>query len=197
MRRFANQEATPWLGAEAQVYPSLGQRRLVPLRGLVSGGMLLCAGFGIGRLGARAGLKREHGQEGDQLVDIKPVTPDERRRIMEQRRKEDRLAGSGMDDGMGVVTVLAAFGLGLVAGVAATLLTTPESGPSVRNRIKRGMDTARKEFDEAVEEAKQDWSVVGDGISDSVKRTASRVKQAAEAAKEAMATNDFADRSIQ
>lgn len=197
MRRLANQEETPWLGAEAQVYPRMGQRRLVPLRGLVSGGMLLFAGFGIGRLGARDGLKRKHGHEGERLVDIKPVTPDERSRIMEQRREEDRRAGSGMDDGMGVGTVLAAFGLGLVAGVAATLLTTPESGASVRNRIKRGMDTARKEFDEAVEEAKQDWSAVGDGISDSVKRTASRVKQAAEAAREAMATNGFADRRIQ
>ena len=112
---------------------------------------------------------------------------------MEQRREENRRVGSGVDDGVGVVTLLASFGLGLMVGVAATLLTTPESGVSVRNRIKRGMDTARKEFDETVAEAKQDWSAVGDDISDSLKRTASRVKQAAEVTKEALTSCDGPD----
>jgi hypothetical protein len=55
------------------------------------------------------------------------------------------------------------------------------------------METARKEFDETVGEVKQDWSAVGDEICDSVKRTASRVKQAAEITKDALTDGDAAD----
>lgn len=193
MHRFDDQEETPWLGGEAQVYPRMSQWRPVALKRLLSGGMLLLAGVGIGRLGTRDGLKREQGHEGERIVDIKLATPDERSRIMEQRREEDRRAGSRMDDGVGVVTLLASFGVGVMVGVAATLLTTPESGASVRNRIKRGVDTARKEFDETVEEAKLDWSAVGDEICDSAKRTASRVKQAAEVTKDALTSCEEPD----
>lgn len=112
---------------------------------------------------------------------------------MGQQREMDRSAQGGAGDESGAGIVLAAFGLGLLTGVVAALLTTPESGPSVRNRLKRGMDTAKKEFDETVGEAKQDWSAVGDGIYDSVKRTASRVKQAADVTKEAMTDRHAAD----
>ena len=115
---------------------------------------------------------------------------------MGRRRDEDRPAGSGTVDELGVVTILAAFGLGLMAGAVATLLTTPESGATVRNRVKRGVDTARKEFDETMGEVKEDWSAVGDEIYDSVKRTASRVKQAAEVTKDALAEGNGADAQV-
>ena len=91
-------------------------------------------------------------------------------------------------DAIGMGTILAAFGLGLLAGTVATLLTTPESGSAVRNRLRRGVETAKKEIDDVVEEAKQDWTTVGGDLSDAVKRTASRVKKAAEVTKGALAS---------
>jgi len=83
-----------------------------------------------------------------------------------------------------------------MAGALTTLLTTPESGTSVRGRLRRGVDAARKEFDGTVGEVKQDWSAVGDEIYGSVKRTASRVKQAAEVTKEAMTDANGTDASV-
>lgn len=91
---------------------------------------------------------------------------------------------------MGVGTMLAAFGFGLLVGAVATLLTTPESGVSVRNRLKKGMETAKNELDEVVGGAKEDWSTVGGDVREAVKRTASRVKEAAEITKEALASGD-------
>jgi gas vesicle protein len=109
---------------------------------------------------------------------------------MEQERTNDRLGRDGGVDAVGVGTILAAFGIGLLAGAVATLLTTPESGASVRNRLKRGMETAKNELDEVVGEAKEDWDTVGSEVREAVKRTASRVKEAAEVTKEALASGD-------
>jgi gas vesicle protein len=193
MRHIENREDARWLGGEAHVHPIMGGPKPAPLARWLSGGVLVLAGIGLDRLAAFESLRPGDATPRNQIGDSGSHQPSERSGNMEQRREEDRRVGSGMDDGTGVVTVLAAFGLGLVAGVAATLLTTPESGASVRNRIKRGMDTARKEFDETVEEAKLDWSAVGDEICDSVKRTASRVKQAAEVTKGALTSCDEPD----
>jgi gas vesicle protein len=192
VRRFENQEETPRLGGEAQVYPRMGERRPVALERLLSGSMLLLAGFGIGRLDTRDWLSREHGHEGEGTPDIL-ATPGERSRIMELRRKEDSWLGGRMDNGVGVVTLLASCGFGFMVGEAATLLTTPESGVLVRNRIKRGINRAKKKIDKTVAEAKQDWSAVGDDISDSLKRTASRAKRAAEVTREALTSCDEPD----
>lgn len=199
MYRVESEEEVQWLGGEAHVQPYMGGPKPASLKGLVSGGMLLLAGMGIGRLMAVGGLKPEHGpQRGQrgQMGDVGARMPNERSGIMGQRQAEERYAEDRGVDGVGVVTILAAFGIGLVAGAVTTLLTTPESGTSVRNRLQRGIDTARKEFDEVVGEAKKDWTTVGDEISDSVKRTASRVKQAAEVTKDALTTNDASDRRI-
>ncbi len=115
---------------------------------------------------------------------------------MEEERMNERRARDGEIEAMGVGTILAAFGLGLLAGAAFTLLTTPESGASVRNRLKRGMDTAREELDEIVGESKEDWNAVSEDVRKAVKRTATRVKQAAEVTKEALAKNESSVRSL-
>jgi len=91
---------------------------------------------------------------------------------------------------------LVAFGLGLLAGAAVTLLTTPESGTSIRNRLKRGKETAEKELDEVVREAKEEWTEVSGDVCDAVKRTASRVKRAAELTREALASSDASIRRV-
>ena len=114
---------------------------------------------------------------------------------MEQERMNDRSGRDGGVDAMGVGTILAAFGFGILAGAVAALLSTPESGASVRNRLKRGLDTAKNELDEVVGGAKKDWDTVGGGVGDAVKRTASRVKQAAEVTREALVKNDATTRS--
>lgn len=196
MRGEPDREEAQWLGGEAQVYPRMGERKPASLKHVLSGGMLLLAGMGIGRLAGIGSETRDHGRQQDHRHDVETHGPSERSGTMEQQREMDRSGGGGAVDGLGVVTILAAFGLGLMAGAVTALLTTPESGTSVRNRLKRGMDTARKEFDETVGEAKQDWSAVGDEICDSVKRTASRVKQAAEVTRDALTEVDGADDSV-
>ena len=185
-----------WLGGEAQVYPHIGERKPASWTRLISGAMLLLAGMGIGRLAAIGGGTPGHARQEDGVGDRETCAPTERSETMERRRDEDRPTGSGAVDELGVVTILAAFGLGLMAGAVTALLTTPESGTAVRNRLKRGVDTARREFDETMGEVKQDWSTVGDEICDSVKRTASRVKQAAEVTKDALADGNDADASV-
>ena len=106
---------------------------------------------------------------------------------MEQIRGDEREARYGDAGAMGAGTVLAAFGLGLLAGALAMLLTTPESGESVRRRVKRGLETARHELDGIVEESKDSWSRVRDDAQEAVKRTTKRIKEAAKVTKEAVA----------
>jgi len=185
-----------WLGGEAQVYPHVEKGTSASLIRLISGGILLLAGMGIGRVTRIGSGTHKQAQKPDEVGDVKPRAPMERSGTMERRRDEARSAGSGGVDELGVVTIVAAFGLGLMAGAVTTLLTTPESGTSVRNRLKRGVDTARKEFDETVGEVKEDWSEVGDEIYDSVKRTASRVKHAAEVTKDALTDGNGAEAPV-
>ena len=185
-----NWEETQWLGGEAQVYPGLGSPKPTLLKRLLSGVMLLVAGVGIGRLAMTDGKSQGDMRQEENAAQRERHTPTERSEAMERRRDEDEGARRGSVDELGVVTIVAAFGLGLVAGAVTALLTTPESGASVRNRVKRGVDTAKREFDETVDEVKEEWSTVGDEIYDSVKRTASRVKHAAEVTKEALSDGD-------
>ena len=183
-----DQDEVRWLGGEAQVYPRVGERKPTWQNRLMAGSLCVLAGIGIGRLGSTGGARREQqgqqGQQPDRTVDA--GIRREGRGNMEQGREEEKSSGDGRVDDLAVVTILAALGLGLVVGVAAALVAAPESGTAVRSRLKRGMDTAKKEFDETVGEMKEDWSAVGSEICDSVKRTASRVKQAAEVTKDAL-----------
>jgi gas vesicle protein len=115
---------------------------------------------------------------------------------MDEERMDERRGRDGEVEAMGVGTILAAFGLGLLAGAAVTLLTTPESGAAVRNRLKRGMETAEQELDEIAGEIKEGLNAVDNDVREAVKRTATRVKQAAEVTKEALAKNETSVRSV-
>ena len=106
---------------------------------------------------------------------------------MEQIRVDERQARYDEGGAMGAGAVLAAFGLGLLAGALTTLLMTPEPGESVRRRVRRGLETARHELDGIVEETKDSWSRVRDDAQDAVKRTTTRIKEAAKVTKEAVA----------
>jgi len=106
---------------------------------------------------------------------------------MEQVRADERRVCDHEVGGMGTGAILAAFGFGLLAGAVATLLTTPESGASIRRRVKRGVETAKHELDEVVGETKESWSRVRDDAQDAAKRTATKIKEAAKVTKDAMA----------
>jgi gas vesicle protein len=88
---------------------------------------------------------------------------------------------------MGPASVLTAFGLGLLAGAVVTLLTTPESGTSVRTRLKRGAEAAKRELGGIAGETRESWDRVRDDTEEAVKRTATRIKEAARVTKEALA----------
>lgn len=85
---------------------------------------------------------------------------------------------------MGTGTILAVFGLG---GAVATLLMTPESGASVRRRVKRGAETAQEELGGIVGEARESWRLVRDDAQSAVTRTAINMKEAAKVTREAVA----------
>ena len=95
------------------------------------------------------------------------------------REAEAGSIGSGM--------ILAGLGLGVLAGAAVALLTTPEPGSSVRRRVTRGIKTARQELDDIVDETQESWNQVREDTRRAVKRTAARIKDAAQATKEAVA----------
>lgn len=79
---------------------------------------------------------------------------------------------------IGVGMILAAPGLGLLASAVVTLRATPEPGESVRQRIKRGVKAAKREFDEVVGESKESWGRVRNETGKAVKRTTTRIKEA-------------------
>lgn len=195
MQRVDDQDGRRWLGGEAHVRPYNGRPRTVSLRRLISESLLLLAGLGLGSLGTAGVMKREDGKRREPIGGSGANLSRGRGATMEQERTNDRLGRDGGVDAMGVGTILAAFGIGLLAGAVATLLTTPESGASVRNRLKRGIDTAKNELDDVVGGVKKDWETVGGDVGDAVKRTASRVKQAAEVTKEALVKDDETTRS--
>ncbi|MEO8045832.1 MAG: YtxH domain-containing protein [Nitrospirota bacterium] len=91
---------------------------------------------------------------------------------------------------MGAGAVLALFGLGMLAGALVTLLTTPEPGESVRRRVKRGVETARHEFDETVGQAEESWKAVGEGAREAIRKTTTRIKEATQVTKEALTKDE-------
>ena len=190
MYRIDDQNGRQWLGGEAHVRSYNGGTSGVPLRRWLSESLLLLAGIGLGSLGTAGVMKREEGKRVGPIGDTVADLPKERSGTMQQERTHDRLGPDRGVDALGVGTILAAFGFGLLAGAVATLLTTPESGAAVRNRLKRGMDTAKNELDEVMGGAKEDWNTVGHDVREAVKRTASRVRDAAEVTKEALASGD-------
>jgi gas vesicle protein len=105
---------------------------------------------------------------------------------MEQDQEDGRHRQHEGESALGVGVILAAFGLGALAGAAAVVLTTPESGSSVRQRLKRGAEAAKQELGETVEEAGQSWQAVSHGAREAVKKTTTRIKEAAHVTKEAL-----------
>lgn len=112
---------------------------------------------------------------------------------MEQDREDDRRGQYDGRGGLGVGAVLAAFGLGALAGAVAVVLTTPESGSSVRQRLKRGVEAARHELDGTVGEAGESWKAVGNDARRAIKTTTTRIKEAAQVTKEALMKDAPAD----
>jgi len=106
---------------------------------------------------------------------------------MELVREDERRGRSNEAGAMGAAAVLAAFGLGLLAGAVVTLLTTPESGTSVRTRLKRGAEAAKRELGEMAGETKESWDRVRNETGEAVMRTAIKIKEAARVTKEALA----------
>ncbi len=105
---------------------------------------------------------------------------------MEQERRLAQRCETADGEAVGALAVLAAFGVGLVAGAAAALLTTPESGSAVRRRLQRGADAARREFDGVLHDTRASWDGLRAEARDAVKRTTSRIKEAAEVTKAAV-----------
>lgn len=194
--RIDDQNGRQWLGGEAHVRSYDGRARKVAWRRLTSQSLLLLAGIGLGSLGTAGVMKQEDRKRNGLTGECGGDLPKERSGTMEQERANERSGRDRGVDAVGVGAILAAFGFGLLAGVVATLLTTPESGGSVRNRLKRGMETAKNELDEVVGRTKEDWNTVGGNVREAVKRTASRVKEAAETTKDALSSGDDTSRRL-
>ncbi len=188
MRRIDDREEMQWLGGEAHVRANDGRSsRSRVLQWLSSEAMTLLAGAALGSLGTVGAMRVEDVKRHRRISERVVRVSNERSETMEQARADERRVRDNEAGGMGTGTILAAFGLGLLAGVAATLLTTPESGASVRRRVKRGVETARHELDEIVGETKESWVRVRDDAQDAVKRTATKIKEAAKVTKDAVA----------
>jgi gas vesicle protein len=71
-----------------------------------------------------------------------------------------------------------------------TLLTTPEPGESVRRRVRQGVETGRHELDEIVGETKESWNLMSNDAREAVKRTATKIKEAAKVVKEALGESE-------
>lgn len=186
---YENGEHAWWLGGEAHVgRDSLRGRRASGWRVMAVEAIPLLIGAAIGSLGAFGATVSASGTSRRLSTERCAETTAERRPSMEpeqdnRRRGRDDEAGGAM----GAAAVLAAFGLGALAGAVVVVLTTPVSGPSVRQRLRRGAETARHELDEIVAETEQAWKPVGEGAREAIKKTATRIKEAAQVTKEAMA----------
>jgi len=193
MGRMDGWEERQWLGGEAHVSPYNGSSRTFALRWRLASDIIsllagaAAVGAALGSLGTVGVMKAGQGQQRMQIGKLYTRTASERSDTMEQGRANERRGWEDEAGSVGAGTILAAFGLGLLAGALATLLTTPEPGESVRRRVRRGVETARHELDGIVEEAKESWSRVRDDAQDAVKRTATKIKDAARVTKEAVA----------
>ena len=180
-----DQEGMQWLGGEAHVRANNG--RPSPSRALqwlLSEVMIMVARAALGSfrpVGAMRteGVKR-HSRIGERVVRVSSARSETMEQIQaDERRVRDNGAGN-----MGTGTILAVFGLG---GAVATLLMTPESGASVRRRVKRGAETAQEELGGIVGEARESWRLVRDDAQSAVTRTAINMKEAAKVTREAVA----------
>ena len=187
MRRGDDREEMQWLGGEALVHPN--NIRPDPsrvLRWLATKVMTLVAGAVLGSFGTVGAMRTEGRSRQRQIGEHDDRVTNERSIHMDQVREDDRRRRGDDSGAMGATAVLAAFGLGLLAGAVVTLLTTPESGTSVRTRLKRGAEAAKRELGEIAGETKESWDKVRDDTEDAVKRTATRIKEAARVTKEAL-----------
>jgi gas vesicle protein len=186
-------EEKQWLGGETFVPLFNGRPRTMVLGTWLASELLpllsgaAAVGVALGSLWTIGVMKIESQKPRSRTGERDALTSCERSGSMEQIRGDERQARYEDAGAMGAGTVLAAFGLGLLAGALATLLMTPEPGESVRRRVRRGLETARHELDGIVEESKDSWSRVRGDAQDAVKRTAKRIKEAAKVTKEAVA----------
>lgn len=197
-----DREKMLWLGGEAHVRsydvrPTLSfLRRWLTLEALPLLAGAAAAGIALGSLGTVGMMKAKQEPSRKRIGERIHTGSHERKESMEQGRADDRQMRDDEVDAMGAWTILAAFGFGLLAGATVTLLTTPEPGSSVRRRVKRGVDTAREELDEIVKESKESWGQVRDDAREAVKRTAVKMKDAAQATKDALAEDPSSVRKM-
>lgn len=192
MTRYDHGDERQWLGGEAHIPLNNGRLRPFSLwRWLALGPVTRLAGVAaaaaaLGSLGT-VGVMNRQGARARPPGRAQPAqAAKERRTAMEHLREEYMERRDERQGGQDVGVVLAAFGLGLMAGTAVVLLTTPESGASVRARLRRGMETARRELDDIVDETAESWGVVRDDARDAVKRTAAKIKEAAKVTRDAV-----------
>ena len=192
MIRHENREGMQWLGGEAHVRPPDGRRRFSSLRRWVaSGNIRMLAGTAVaaatfGSLGTFSVMKTEHQKPPKEGGVRKVKISSERSEPMKLVREDERRRRSDEAGAMGAATVLAAFGLGLLAGAVVTLLTTPESGLSVRTRLKRGAEAAKRELCEMAGETKVSWDRVRKETGVAVTHMGIRIKEAGKVTKEAL-----------
>lgn len=191
MSRIDNLEEMPWLGGEAHVRPSNGRPQGARLwRWLVAWNIPALAGAAV--VGAVLGRLASTGNQAEdrrtrRRSSAKGAPPaGERSKSREPAQVEDKRICDAEDTFQGSGALLAGFGLGVLAGAVVALLTTPEPGSSVRRRMTRGLETARRELDEVVGETNQSWSQVRDETRHAVIRTAAKMKEAVQATKNAV-----------
>lgn len=191
MRSEDDWDERQWLGGEAHVFVKRERSGIDVLRGWIQSdlGSLVtgaaAVGAALGSLGTASAMMAGRPKVGP-IKKQRFEAQDERRQYMERTQEDERWVREDDGSTMGGAAVLAAFGLGLLAGALVTLLTTPETGESVRRRVRRGVDAAREELDEIMDEAKDSWSRVRDDAQEAVKRTTTKIKEAAKVTKEAV-----------
>ena len=175
-----------WLGGEAHIgRPHGWSGRRSPLSGAGSVWRWMLGIFGSITLGALAGRAEKR-----EIITGMEHHDHERSTMMEHERSRAPQGYEVDDGGIGALTVMVAFGMGLAAGAAAGLLTTPEAGTVVRRRLQRGAETARRAFDEALTDSKASWGSVGKEAREAMKRTTARLKDAAQVTKDAVLKED-------
>jgi gas vesicle protein len=192
MSRIDNLEEMPWLGGEAHVRPSNSRPQGARLwLWLVASNIPALVGAAVvgvvlGRLAStRSQAEDRRTRRRSSAKGAPPASEQSESRepaqVEDMRIRDAEAASSGSG------ALLAGFGLGVLAGAVVALLTTPEPGSSVRRRMTRGLETARRELDEVVDETNQSWSQVRDETCHAVVRTAAKMKEAAQATTKAVA----------
>lgn len=83
-------------------------------------------------------------------------------------------------------TVASAFLLGILFGMGAALLLAPERGDTLRRRLARGAKVAGEELAGVASETREALEALGKDARQTLKRTATRLSSALDAAKEAI-----------